>query len=507
MSRIFPRLKHLTLIGFTSASLLLFSDCVENLLELTTVDIRGLTQGHLTYEELKTVLDKLFTMNNNRLNSISFDDESMSFAIKNENINITYANIEKINIKLKTLIGFHNLVTLLPRLQSLDATIDGWSLELSTKDEPYPVCEVREFSLRGLKCSWSWDYLRTVLNRMPKIEKLTLILASTSDSRLLVGEEFFFQLNILPLKKFNYTLAFYNCSIDIPTVLSTWHQFRSESIAVESDNVTGLMLYTLPPDFRQLNVPYSLITSVADAEFIKICCYKIQYIYLDNLPSDINETFLLLTKCYRIKRLTLVINGDEQSSKYLFFNGKKKLLFICLILVSTEQIILRKLPFLTSVELPETKTIDIKDFQILVEASPNLFNLIVNCEILRPFFDNGNFCRLLGQRITHLKIILPSRWFQLDEVPVISLVSTFPHVKHLSFDASSMYGNLELLIIYVLNHLSEWNSLISFSILDAKLTDETLTKSIHEWVSENICESHRNAFQTNYVENTFHLWL
>jgi len=147
-----------------------------------------------------------------------------------------------------------------------------------------------------------------------------------------------------------------------------------------------------------------------------------------------------------------------------------------------------------------------KNFSALLQASPNLYNLTIYFTTLQLFFDDDSICRLLGQQITHLKIHLHSQNIKLDNFPMARLVSTFSNLKYLCFlNGYYRFGNVESFILSIINRLSEWNSLVSFSISNICLKEETRSKGIQYWVSEHI--SNNRLFLVDYTDNEFRLWL
>jgi hypothetical protein len=318
MSSTFPYLKRLTLIAFTPTSLKLFLNGLKNLPELSELEIRLLSDKFTDQNESWMLMHQLFTINENRLTSILFDGDSTPFSCEINDTHTCYPNIEKLTIKLNTLHDFHNLLTKLPKIHFLDVTINKIDLAFIEDHQLLPACELKEFFFRSMNFSWDFDELKTVLNRIPNVENLSIRILTEDDSRLVIGHEFFSQLSTLPLKIFNYILFYLDCSIDQTTIISTWQQFRREMIYVENDNKFGCVLYTLPFTTPQLTVFYPLISVVGNSDLIKSCGETIKSLCLYKFPPHIAETYIILTKCRRIKHLTIEIDNYIESSKSLF---------------------------------------------------------------------------------------------------------------------------------------------------------------------------------------------
>jgi len=317
MSSTFPHLKRLTLIAFTPTTLKLFLNGLKNLPELSELDIRLLSDKFNDENESWMLMHQLFTINENRVTSILFDGDSAPFSCEINDADACYPNIEKLTIKLNTLEDFHNLLTKLPKIHFLDVNINRTELIFLEDYQLLPPSELKEFCLRSMNYSWDFDELRTVLNRIPNVENLSIRILTEYDSRLAVGHEFFSQLSTLPLKIFNYFLFYLDCSIDQTTIISTWQQFRQELMCVEGDNKFGCVLYILPFTTPQLAVFYPLISVVGNSDLIKNCGETIKSLCLYKFPPQIAETYIILTKCRRIKHLTITIDNGIESSMSL----------------------------------------------------------------------------------------------------------------------------------------------------------------------------------------------
>jgi hypothetical protein len=319
MSSIFPKLKCLTLISFTFTSLKLFLSCLEDVPELNELDIRFLNAENVDNGELGVLLHQLFTINKNRLTSLSLADDSISFRLDTKDHNVSYPNIENLTIKLRTLGDFHILLTVLPRIHVLDVIIKSSYFEFVDETPLLPVCELKDFSLKSLECSWDLEELTTILKRIPNVATFSLKILTISDPRLVSGDEFFSELSTLSLKVFNYTLFFFcEPSIEQTMIISTWQQRRQEIIQIESDVRGGSLLYTLSFATTQLNISYNLISVVGNSDLIKRCGNYIKLLVLSDIPSQISKSYSILTNCRRLKRLTIIINEYIQSSEYLF---------------------------------------------------------------------------------------------------------------------------------------------------------------------------------------------
>jgi hypothetical protein len=174
----------------------------------------------------------------------------------------------------------------------------------------------------------------------------------------------------------------------------------------------------------------------------------------------------------------------------------------------SKDIQLCKLPYLTALSAWRKSCVNTKHLQRLLEVSPNLYHLKVNFDFLQPLFDDESVCLLLQQRITHLYILL-----SLSESlePVISsmprLISTFSSLKHFYFCLEKGCQPSEPLILSTLSYITKCNSLISFGVVNAVMTQEILSKDIQQWVMEHSTLHDHNSFIVDYTDEIFRLWL
>jgi hypothetical protein len=326
MSLSFPRLQHLTLMSFSTNSLMSFLNCLQNLTELFELKIGGLHENVSESVRIRTLMHQIFSANNNRLSSIAFDYDSMSCSFDNNNDDTTHPNIEKLNIEIKTLNDLHRLLTLMSGLQSLYVTIDGEFFGFDDKSKFTPVHTLKHFRLRSFNHSWNLNELVPLLNRISNVEILSVSIGSYDDPRLLDGQQLFSHLQVLSLNEFNYFLRFYAASSIEPTkILCTWQQFQQKFVCIKSDDGNSLVLNTLPLVFPSLDLKYSLAKNIV---FTERCMEQIRSLILSEVSTRIAETFSILIKCRRIKYLALRIDDNVVSSKCSCFNSKN--IYFCL---------------------------------------------------------------------------------------------------------------------------------------------------------------------------------
>jgi hypothetical protein len=312
MSSIFPNLKQLTFISFTDNSLKPFLDSLQNLPELHEIIICGLYQITTSPIESERLLDIIFTANNNRLNSIFLDDDSMFFSLEDKYRDIIYSNIQKLSINLQTINDLHRLLTLLPQLISINVAVNTDIDESDKIHENISIVTLKQFQLQSFGLLWNLDDLASILKRIPNVEELSIAIKVNHDTRLIDGESVFPLVSALSLRKFNYFIRFYDSSpsIDNTKILLTWQQFKQEFVCVKSDDKKMLVLYTLPFVFSFLILP----SSIAKNE-VFIESYAPQVKNLTLYDASTVDIFSVIKKCHRIQNLNLRIDGNIAPSK------------------------------------------------------------------------------------------------------------------------------------------------------------------------------------------------
>ena len=315
MSLAFPRLKHLTLIAFISKSLILFIDCLQNCTELLEITINGLFAEFKDGNEAEILLYKILLANNNRLNSIIFGSYSTAFPLNTKHDDTIFQNIEKLHIDLKTINDLHRLLTMLPRLRCLHTKIHEHSMNLDEKCEYTMVPSLKYFRIQTFYHSWRLDHYASVIKRILNVEELSIEIHSSNDNSLIDGHQMFSLLSMLSLKKFNYFLRLDDSSFDDHTnILSTWKEFNQEFVCLEDKDENSLILYSLPFHFHDLILQCSIAKNKV---FTETYAPQVRTLLLYGVSKHLSEIFSIMSKCHRLNRLCLQINGNIVSSKYL----------------------------------------------------------------------------------------------------------------------------------------------------------------------------------------------
>jgi len=508
MPLIFPHLQQITLISFSDYSLISFLDSLENLPEFHEMILCHQYQMVTNTVESEKLLHKLFTVNNNRLNSIIFDDDSMVFSFTNKVHDIIYSNIQKLSIDLQTINDLHRLLTFLPQLQSINVAINKDTIESDIINENTPIVTLKQFQLQSFGPSWNLDDLASILKRIPNVEELSIAIEVNDDIRLIDGAEVYPLISTLTLRKFNYFLRFYDSSssIDHVKILSSWQQFNQEFVCIKSDDKNALVLYTLPFVFSFLILPSSIANN---GVFIKNYASQVKIFTLCSTSTNIVDTLSVIQKCQKLENLILRnVRNTNIPSRTFFVVACSRESFFYSFIESFKEIGFCRLAYLTKLTALRDSSINADFFQRLLEISPNLYHLEINYESLLSCFDNESICILLKHRITHIYLLITGITIIESVVSSISrLPSIFPSLKHIYFCFETISSSCELLISTVLKYLSEWNSLVSFGVVGTGLTQAIVLKDPQQWVLDNSTLNEQNTFTVDFTDDAFRLWL
>jgi hypothetical protein len=153
-------------------------------------------------------------------------------------------------------------------------------------------------------------------------------------------------------------------------------------------------------------------------------------------------------------------------------------------------------------------TINPECFLRLLEVSPNLQHLKVTHEVLQSLLNNESIRPLLKQSITQIYISVSLSTSLASVISSISqLTSTFSSMKHFYFFLEKGYESSELLILAILNSLPDWNSLVTFGVVNAVIPEEISSKDIQQWVMDNSILNEDVPFAVDYTNKIFRLWL
>ncbi|CAF1326652.1 unnamed protein product [Rotaria sordida] len=467
ISLIFPKLKCLTLLEVTTDVLSSFIDNLTNLKDLIQLNIYSLNRNNIDTDGIQILLNKIFSANNSRLNTICYDHQSIPLTVIDQNNHLLYSNIKKLEIFLERLHDLHHLLTRLPQIEIFHVGL-----------------HLIELNLISLGYSFNFNELTSILNRTKNIEKLSIKIDNTDDLHLIDGNYFNSFLSSFHLKQFNYLVKYISdSSINQKEILSTWKQFSQQFDYLIDDDQNHIILYSIPIHFSYIGISTRFFTNISS---INNHFHKIQSLRLYGVPHIISEIFPILTKCKKIK--------------YLDFNGGDD----DIVLKLRKETHLCKLVHLTHLLLLRS-SVDIKSFQELLQSSPNLFDLNIHSKPLHSLLDQQSICHILGQQITNLYIyIIYSDHIEQITTSLSRLSSIFKCLKHLYININMNDTISESLILSIFNQLAQWPCLVSFEIFGLS---EKFQESIRHWFLNNSQFNESKSFLSEYTKRRFQLRL
>ncbi|CAF1193248.1 unnamed protein product [Rotaria sp. Silwood1] len=471
ISFMFSKLQKLTLKLFSGERLLAFLDNMIDFLQLVKLDIRFLKKD--ADDKLMT---KIFASNNGRLQSISFDDESIALKIsEDDDKNMLFPNIQELRIKLEFINILPRLFKIIPNVQRLHVCVEK---TLDEEDHNHlfidlsPFIYLTDFHLRLVKSLGMFDDITNILRQMPFLQKLTLDLW-TRDERLINGNNL---ISILPssLKQFHFLIRYYisETNFEIDHVLPTWPNHIPIKYFLDEDN-NCVILYTIPCCLRSTilsatiskNLPSSW-THIQQVEDLQI-----------NDVTSFNEILLIVQHFHRLQRLTIDVKNKLEN-------------------VTTSVPSIR-------LYLPRLKKLEIHGVcQLfpLLQAAPNLEFLIVKYDCLKTLLDDEPTCNLLRKRIVRLEI------FQGENIDSEELQRIADVFNNLIEFILNMKESKIVIDLIILTALTLWNKKELFSLhIGGSMSDEA-TQNLQKWLINHTDLTLDHSFATTYESNWFSLW-
>ncbi len=241
MSYTFPQLQRITLNWFTGKGLLSFIDIIQDLSHLVELNIRSLKEA---VEE--TLLTKVLTANNGRLNSVMFDQDSVCLNVPAGHQTVSYLNIQKLTINIAETGMLPHLFALVPHVHRLYVSIEELSYGSNFTEafvNQSPLIHLIDFHLYKVD-SWNLDDIDIVLRQMPSLQTLTLDLY-TRDKRIIQQEHF---VRILPrsLKQIHFLIRYYfhEAILEVNSLITSWAVFLPINCLLDETNECILMFTT-----------------------------------------------------------------------------------------------------------------------------------------------------------------------------------------------------------------------------------------------------------------------
>jgi hypothetical protein len=312
MSFTFPLLQRVTLYCFTGESLLAFINLLQDLSQLVKLNI-----GSLKGTADEALLMNVLAANNNRLESVSFEQDSVFLDIPTVDQTVSYLNIQKLTVNITQAQMIPHLFALVPYVQQLYVRIEEQLFQPRTLKLSFnklsPLSHLIDFHLNSVDLWWNLDEIDAVLGKMPSLETLTLEL-STGDKHLVKQENF---VKILPpsLKKIRFFMRYYfsESVFDVNSLTTSWSLTLPINCLLDEISET-VFLFTASYGPRLLNLP-----AVIGKQIVSGCKYTEQVkdlcVYNSTSLFDLLST---VQHFHRLRKLSINANRIPEACKYFF---------------------------------------------------------------------------------------------------------------------------------------------------------------------------------------------
>jgi hypothetical protein len=273
----------------------------------------------------ETLLTKVLTANNGRLESVSFDQNSVFLDIPTVDQTISYLNIQKLAINITQGRMLTHIFALVPYVHRLYVNIDEQSYKPNFKQafiNLSPLNHLIDFHLCSIGIFWNLDQIDALLRHMSSLQTLTLEL-STKDKCLIKQENF---VKILPacLKQVQFLIHYYFFEpvFEVNSLIASWSLVIPISCLVDETNDCVLM-FTASFGPRLLNLP-----AVIGKQIVRGCKYtqQVEDLYVCNSTS-LADILLTVQHFHRLRKLCINAKRIEETCKY--FSSIIRRLFDC----------------------------------------------------------------------------------------------------------------------------------------------------------------------------------
>lgn len=309
LTLLFPQLERLIIKWFTSEKFLSFVNILHDLPQLTELDIRFLKGNTVDLLE-----SNVLSANNNRLEIVSFDQESIDFDISENKTMISYPNIQEFTINLTESKLIRHVFQLVPNVRRLHVNID----ELSNNSD----CQLDmtnllvldhliDFQLRSINFFWAFDEIAYIIKAMPSLQRLALDLRT--DDKRLVTEEDLSTILPLSLNKIDFFIRYYYPKSTSDVAASIKFSSTRFPIACLLDKPRNrFLIHTLPCDLHS-----AILTTTISEQMLTGWKYTQQiedlYIYDITFLLDI---LLILQHFRRLRVLSIDMKDKKEICKY-----------------------------------------------------------------------------------------------------------------------------------------------------------------------------------------------
>lgn len=249
---IFPNLHTLILENFTTQQLCTFIDKINGLTQLVKMDMKYIKDKRSADELLREVL----AVNNKRLRSVSFDQNSSFFGLDATIKTNLYPNIEELTLNLIDCDMLGDLFKIIPNVHRLHVSLGiSPGISLTTLQDAPSLIHLKDFQLCSINMMWTFEDICDILQKMPSIQKLGFFLY-TEDIRLVNGENLGV---ILPssLSELHFFIlyGFSGSSTDVDALLKTWPSGRISISYSLNEQYQTAVIHTVPFNMFSITIP------------------------------------------------------------------------------------------------------------------------------------------------------------------------------------------------------------------------------------------------------------
>ncbi|CAF0833803.1 unnamed protein product [Adineta ricciae] len=463
MSTCFPDLKKIILVSFRPDPLFVFLKTLNHLDKLQTIDMRSLFR--VPTNQQTEVLLALLQANNSRLTSVLIDDQSshLNPIKKYLPTHAICSNILHLKIEILTICDLAVLFTIIPNVHTLFVSIHkNDNLDRTNrKFKSETLYHLTHFQLKSIEHSWYLNELRSLLDKLPAVEYLSLNLR-TSDVELTSGQ---ILQNYLPnkIKQFHYAIHYLPEQITkCSNILETWESVYPIRCLYDVEQNDYMFLHTIPYlSFDYLEISSSVASAVSKHSN---SFENVLRVHVD-CDFTLTEAFPIISCCRRAKHSMIWLHGTNRQC-----NNHEQL--------TQEQThqkqadTLPKLPRLRRLTLVGLPPKDLHHMSTILLAAPNLFRLDLNYNTLLLMLADDKVCSILRQRITALTINHMQASSRYVEENIARIALIFLHLRHLYVDMRSLEMTIDMMVLYYFDEFVKQNAPLVSLCADGKPSDE-----------------------------------
>ncbi|CAF1122631.1 unnamed protein product [Adineta steineri] len=447
LSLMFPNLQVLTLEYFTGEHLCTFLEKMQSPLKLVKLNIK-----YLMDNSQSELLERVLSINNCRLRSITFDQNSIFLPLEIIDKTSLYPNIEELTVNLIDCEMLGNLFTLLVHIRRLHINL-GVAPSVSTaslKNVP-ALIHLTDFQLYSIQMSWTFENIQDIMCKMPSLQRLALYL-STEDRRLVNKQDL---ATILPSSQiqmdFFIVYHFSEPSIEVDTSLDTWPRGQISMTRLSDGSNQYALIHTVPFNGKSLVIPSILGKSMLPAwKYMQ----KVRNLRIRGELSSI-DMLMIMQHLHGIETFRVDLKMDLETP------------------IETQSVVLH---------LPQLKKLKVAGscelFRIL-EAAPNLNDLSITFDCYNRIINDESLCKLLEKRIVRLEI------FRLEHNQKIQLdliIKKFTNLRHMVLCISDSSADIDSLFLQGLEMWREEE--LIYLCLKGPLS-QNRRSTVHQWFNDH----------------------